>query len=248
MINPLICVLSPRDIPQVKEGHETFSYIPHLWIKYWRAIEAYHILTHFFKTNKQFTHLVISPDDLVVREEHYKSLSQSIQEHDFPVLSGVCNVDIAHPNMLAICKTVLPNIIRKHRKHYDYYNLAKEKQHTGIIRVMFSGMPFLFMRRDIVEQVPLEGDTKYDPTRQHIEPKSFDLAFAYECNQRNIPIFVDLGVKMLHLNGSGEYVLKVNTEVPKVYFNGEDLTNTYVKYIKEINPYNARDRLNQIVP
>jgi hypothetical protein len=189
----------------------------------------------------------------VVKEEHYLALVNTLKLHDYPVLSGVCNFDVAHPNVMAICKDGLPNIIRGEKRHYNYYDLRQEgAQQEGIIQVKFSGMPFLFMRRDIVEQVPLRGDTVHDPTRKHIEPKSFDLGFCYECERRNIPVRVDLGVRMLHLAGCCEDI-KVNKEKPGVYYeDGEgntiDLTNEYLSYIYEINPYNARERLKKIVP
>lgn len=248
---PLVCVLSPRNIPMVIQGHETFSYVPHLWLKYWRAIEAYKILTDFFLEFTHFTHLVISPDDLVVREEHYKQLSHIVEKNDYPVFGGVCNVDIAHPDLMAICKDEVPHIIRKYRKAYRYYNIALEKQKTGIIQVKFAGMPFLFIRRDIVEKICFTGDTVYDETRKHIEPKSFDLAFSYECEKHKIPIHVDLGVKMLHLNGVSDYVNKVNQEKPRVYYREDpypikDMTKDYTNFIKELDIYDSRERLKRM--
>ena len=251
-IRPLITVLSPRNIQIVKEGHDTFKDIPHLWLKNWSAIQAYPILTDFFLNKplgKQFTHLVISPDDLVVKREHYEALVKTLETEDYPVFSGVCNTDCAHPTTLNICIKEVPNIIRKYRRHFwvDANKLPPEP----IIQVKFAGMPFLFMRRDIVEQIPLQGDTPYDPHRKHIEPMSFDAAFCWECHQRDIPIHVDTRVKMLHLRNmelgtiTGKQVddIRVRKDKPRVYYQVndqiEDFTEFYLNFIYKLNPYNS---------
>lgn len=258
IIKPIIAVLSPRDITVVKEGHDTFKDIPHLWLKYWHAIQAYHILTDFFlNKHKEFTHLVISPDDLVVKREHYEALLKTLEQEDYPVFSGVCNIDVAHPNTLNICIDEVPNIIRKLRRHKwaDANKLPKEP----IIKVKFSGMPFLFIRRDIVERIPLQGDTPYDPSRKNIEPKSFDAAFCYHCNELDIPIYVDTRVRMLHLRGmelgniTGRQAdnLKVRKLRPRVYYQVndevEELTEHYLDFIYKLNPYNLNVYLQRYI-
>ena len=259
VVNPLICVLSPRSIDIVKEGHDTFKHVPHLWLKFWSAIQAYHILTDFFLNKplgKQFTHLVIAPDDLVVKREHYDALVKTLQEEDYPAFSGVCNIDCVHADVLNICVDEVPNIIRKLRRH-KWAHVSKVPE--GIIKVKFSGMPFMFIRRDIVEAVPLRGDTLYDVNRQHQEPKSFDAAFCWECHQRNIPIHVDTRIKMLHLRGmkydtaTGSQVNNMRTkkDTPKAYFqvNDEiqDFTNHYLAYIYRLNPYDSAVYLKRFV-
>jgi hypothetical protein len=259
IIKPLVCVLSPRDIDIVKEGHNTFKHIPHLWLKYWSAIQAYHIIKDFFLNKpigKQFTHLVISPDDLVVTSEHYKALLKTVEQEDYPVFSGVCNVDCAHPTTLNICIEAVPNIIRKLRR-YHWEDLNKVK--LGVIQVKFAGMPFTFMRRDVVEKVPLLGDTPYDPLRKGIEPTSFDSAFCWHCSQMGIPIHVDTRVKLLHLRGmhdnspigsqvSHTYVRKKR---PQAYYQVDDkiqdFTDQYMKYIYELNPYGSNVYLKRFM-
>jgi hypothetical protein len=120
-------------------------------------------------------------------------------------------------------------------------------------------MPFMFIRRDIVEQVPLQGDTPYDPSRKHIEPKSFDAAFCWDCNQRNIPIHVDTRVRLLHLRGMqhdtaiGSQVNNMRTRksTPKAYYQVgdeiQDFTNYYLAYIYKLNPYDSAVYLKRFV-
>lgn len=250
----MICVLSPRDIKIVKEGHETFKDVPHLYLKYWKACQAYKIIEDFFKENTEFSHVVIAPDDLVVFDKHYNALVEDLEKEDFPVLGGICNINTLTPKTLAICIDELPSIIRRERasrtgRKYHYAQLDSLPIPEGIIKVKFAGMPFLFIRRDVVEQIGFTGDTIYDPTRKHLEPRVFDLAFCYECDQKNIPIHVDARVKLLHLNGPMDNpklskeveTHKVGKEEPKVYFQKDDeiqdFSKEYQRLIYNLDPF-----------
>lgn len=266
IVNPLICVLSPRNITLVKEGHNTFKDVPHLWIKYLKAYQAYRILTDYFMKNQEYTHLVISPDDLIVKREHYEALVKDLEQEDYPVLGGVCNVDVIHENLLAITVNSKPHVIRRIRfvqPTPDGYAWVTrdEVEGKGIIEVQFAGMPFLFIRRDIVEQIPLKGDTPYDPNPlvRATMPHAFDCAFCWECRARKIPIHVDTRVRMLHLNGTGlrdQIGHEVNNHyvyrrAPMVYFQQgdkvKDLTKKYLKLIWEQNEYTTRDNLRRFM-
>lgn len=262
---PLVCVLSPRNIQVVKEGHETFKDVPHLWIKYWYAYQAYRIVMDYFEYNREFTHIAIAPDDLIVQREHYEALVKDLEENDYPVLGGVCNVDMVHPDLLAITIKSKPHVIRRIRNtgpvedgytwvHHD------ELEGKGIIEVQFAGMPFMFIRRDIVEQIPLAGDTPYDPNplvRASI-PHSFDNAFCWECRARKIPIRVDARVRMVHLNSIGlndpigwqVHQHYVGKREPMVWFQAgdriQDLTKKYRQLIWDQNEYTSRTFLKHI--
>ena len=185
--------------------------------------------------------------------------------NDYPVLGGVCNFDMIHPNLLAICTKSEPHVIRKLRcngdkiHRYIWVDINHDVIPEGIIEVKFAGMPLMFIRRDIVEQIPLKGDTPYDPNpliRARIA-MSFDCAFCYECRNRKIPIRVDTRVKMLHLRGSNltditgwqAETMQVGKKEPKVWYQvGEqkqDLTQYYTKLIWEQNEYQSRDELQK---
>lgn len=217
----------------------------------------------YFDRHKEYTHIAIAPDDLLVKREHYEALVKTLEKEDYPVLGGVCNVDMIHEDHMALTIKSKPHVIRGIRREggingYTWV-LSREIEDKEIIEVNFAGMPFLFIRRDIVEQIPLTGDTPYDPNpleRAKI-PRSFDCAFCWNCREKGIPIRVDCRVKMVHLNGAG---LQDNTgwevhhplvgkEPPFVYFQQGDekktLTKKYAKLIYDQNEYNSRTFLKQ---
>lgn len=256
--NYLVGVPSPRNIDVVADGHQTIRdkyHIPFLYAKYWKEIQAYMIIQDFFLNHSNADYLIIAPDDLVVNAEHFEKLAETVEKENYPVFSGVCNLDCNHPNTLNICVHATPHVLRKLRR----YHWAEANQvEQGIIQVKFAGLPFQFIRRDVAEKIPLTGDTPHDIHRRGIEPTSFDTAFCYECEQKNVPIYVDTRVKMLHLRyaehgsiiGSQVDNIRVYKSSPHVFFNRgdniiDDWTQHYMDWIWEKNPYNCRVHLQR---
>lgn len=196
----------------------------------------------FFSKHKEFTHIVVSPDDLVVKREHYEALVKTLEKNvdKYPVFGAVCNINTSTPKTLNICIDHSPHVIRRLRR---YIWADADTVQEGIIKVKFAGMPFMFIRRDILQQIPILGDTRFDIITKHKEPKSFDCPFCWECNKKEIPIHVDTRIKLLHLRGE-EAKNYVDKYPPKVYFQVndeiEDLTNYYYDYVYELNQYSSR--------
>lgn len=213
LIRPLIAIPSPRDIPFVKENLDTIK-LPKLWVKYFRESDAYKIIQDYFLEHKEeYTHLIISPDDLVVTDKDYQALVKTI--HDFggpekiPVLAGVCNIHNTpgYVTQLAIC---IDHVIhpQRRRRHYIWSDMRhpnwREKGYDKLrlLEVKFSGFAFQFIRRDIVEKIGLQGDLQYNGFYRDAQDCSFDVIFSWMCLENNIPLYVNPQVKMLHLRGS----------------------------------------------
>lgn len=249
----LVGVPSPRNIDVVTEGHESIRdkyHIPFLYAKYWKEIQAYMIIQDFFLNHSNADYLILSPDDLVVNAEHFEQLVETVEKENYPVFSGMCNLDCIHPTLMNICIDIAPNVFRKLRRYYWVHSTEIPQ---GILKVKFSGFPFMFIHRSVVERIPLTGDSPHDVNRRGIEPTSFDTAFCWECDQKGIPIYVDTRVNMLHLRyakhdtvtGSQVDNIRVYKSAPHVFYNKEDgiiddWTDHYMNYIWEKNPYNCR--------
>lgn len=173
-IKPLMCIASPRDYPEVKP-HRDIIPCDKLWAKYYSEPEAYKILTDYFLTHKEYTHMVIAPDDLIVRKRDFDGLLNDLLNTDYPVLSGICNRNWQEINRYSTywkCDTSVP--------------LTDDDILSGvpIKRVEFEGFTCPFIRRDVVKSIQFNGH---------------DSELSIECYKNNIPIHIDTRVFMVHL-------------------------------------------------
>src|SRR5438105_2355903 len=107
-MKPLICIPSPRDIP---EFFEAAAFLPadKFWIKYHREADAYSKIRRFFLERSEYTHMVLLPDDLIVRAEDFTKLMGTAAVYKFDVISGICNVEYSTKHLFNICDN-LPSL------------------------------------------------------------------------------------------------------------------------------------------
>lgn len=208
MIKPLLCCPSPRDIPEVKQAllNTEFDVV---WAKYFTEQKAYETLRNFFLEHKEYTHMVICPDDLIVHQTDLEALMETIDSRYWPIVSGVCNVDLGkNKNKLSITEN-LPHpsrwmkkdgkVIRWGYRWYQWYE--KDKTPKGCFRVPHTGFAAQFIRRDVVEKIMFMDDSKYNDDG-HLGG-GVDVMFSNACEWADIPLMVDTRVKMLHLRKPG---------------------------------------------
>lgn len=249
-IRPLIVSPSPRDIKSVQDAFDTIV-ADKLMVKYFRKPKAMEIIQHFFHEHKEFTHLAIKPDDLIVNKEHYQMMVNTLKSNDYPVLGGLCNVgvesDLAYK--LAINYRHLPSIIRSRRifrwvdVRQELDDIIKRQGGNHIIKVKFAGMPFMFIRRDILNEITLDSDAKFNTiefgSRRWHQSGSYDVVFCNKCDQQGIPIHVNTDVRMLHLKDSAEAnIYFINRKTPQIKYidikgNEHDLTGRYYDMTRE---------------
>lgn len=194
-IKPLLCSASPRDIEDVLKHRAKIPY-DKFYAKYHKEADAYKILRDYFLTHfgpsGDYTHMCIVPDDLVVKTEHIEWLLHDLQELDYPILAGVCNLDWQHQDLYSPCWKLTMD---------GFFKEEDLQAEPPIKNPEYEGFACTFIRRDVLEKFALDG---FNHTGV-----SFDLGLAVECYRRNIPIHVDCRVKMMHLknrldNGSLE--------------------------------------------
>jgi hypothetical protein len=155
--------------------------------------------------------MILHPDDLIVNQSHYILLKQDIEQFEYPVLSGICKVSVNRPQLLAATISKLPTPFR-HTRKYDFVktNLSP----LDIVRVIWSGFPFMWIRRDVLEKIELDDDSKWNPKDPN-KGWSFDVVFCYHCNEQGIPIYTNFNVIMEHLKDKG-HMIKTGTSKPKI--------------------------------
>jgi len=165
-----------------------------------------------FLKRPEYTHLVLATDDIIVKPQHILQLQKDLEEYDFPVLSGMMNVDEedeAHVNLT----DVLPIKGRQNRE-YKWYRREFLPKHN-IFQVAFSGFPLMAIRRDIIEPYIFAADKVFVGFPPH-RGASLDLVFCWYCKENDIPIMVDKRINMKHLRQSG--TMRVGKKPTEVLF------------------------------
>jgi hypothetical protein len=197
MINILLGIPSPRDIPQVLEQQDKLP-IDKLIIKYYHEWTAYqHMRTQFLRL-KEYTHLVIASDDLIVKPENVLKLINELEKKDYPVFGGVCSINGDDLNTINIIR--VENMPTLNERHYEF---IKRKTMSGINQVGYAGFPLMAIRRDLIERFDFDSQSKLEGGDPDYTG-NLDLIFCLRCKENNIPIFVDTDNYMVHLRGHGQ--------------------------------------------
>ena len=245
LLTSLICIPSPRDIAQVWESTNSIQGTPKLWVKYYNESDAYRIIERYFLEQSEADYLVICPDDLVVRDQDYKAIVKTIEDHggkeQIQIISGVCNLHnlTGHGTTMAICVDDPIHPIRR-RRAYQWADtrggdwVYKGYDKTDLLKVKFTGFALQFIRRDFVKEHGLHGDLEFNQFDRVDQDVSFDVILSWICHQNNIPIYVNPQVWMHHLKGShprdvpGIEPLLVGSQSPKVLFIDQEGKETDV--------------------
>lgn len=180
-------------------------------VRFVAEFHAYKKAREFFMEHKEYTHLVIATDDIVVQPRHVEKLQKDLEEHDFPVLSGYMNVDQNDTQNMNICY----KIGMKQRRIRQYKWIQKDDLPDEMfIDVEFAGFGLTAIRRDIIEGYPVfAADKVFDGFPPH-RGASLDFVFCWHCKDKGIPVKVDTDIQMKHLRASGTH--KVGKKHPKV--------------------------------
>lgn len=208
-IKPLMLIKSVRRIPQVLEAFERLNFIDKVYFRNYPPKEICDIENTWLKEHlKDYTHIIISSDDITPTPRQIKQLLEDVKEYDLPVVAGFCNVcefnrkdeqgmmcgycadNMPHPSSNV---TFLPVSFRPlTRESYSLLSMQWTEQHPRIYRVWFQGMACAAIRRDVCEQIPFRSWTK------GLGGLMEDLAFAEDCAEHGIPQFVDFRVSIRH--------------------------------------------------
>ena len=230
-VKPLICYWRPKDLPEVLAGLDSID-CDKLYLNYFPYPHNYTISRQFFLDHPEYTHYVALPNDLVPTKEIHERLIQLIKENDYPVISGVCNVDTGKYkdkiNITSNLPVLAPYDFRR------YFWVSKNKHPNKVLKVPWAGFPYMFIRRDVVEKIPFatvpEDIRIGHPIWEQTGGWGGDLAFAHSCKYHNIPIHVDTGCQMVHLRYHGEML--IGKKEPEVIFVKDGISTKIESLIK----------------
>jgi len=249
-VNLLLAVPSPRDIPQVLDEHPLLP-CDIFVVKYKPEWQAYYDIREFFLGHKEYTHLAIACDDIVVKPNHIRRLVKDLELFDYDILSGMMNIEQDDFEWVNITPTSnIPNP-RHEERHYQWYKKS-ELVGKGIIECGFSGFPLMVLRRNVVSEIPFDADGSANGT-DNTCGGSLDVMFCKAAHEKGYNIMVDTDVVLLHLRREGKSL--VGGAVPDWYFRPKgspDVRKDFVRnkqlLRKELDAFIASGGLHQEQP
>ncbi len=215
-IKPLLVYWRPKDIQPVLDGLKEIP-CDQLFLNYMSYPWNYDISIAFFKSNKEYTHLICHPNDLVPTRKVYDKLVKNIRDKDYPVISGVCNWDEGKYKDYLNITANLPSL--KYSERF-YHKISRARYPNMIFKVPWAGFPFMFIRRDIIMKVPFPPDCAKDDSFRPIweEKGGFggDICWAHSLDYHKIEQWVDTSCNMKHLRFQGEML--VGVKPPSIEF------------------------------
>ena len=170
--NPLIVIPSPRNVPKTKRALDTIDEnIDRLWVKYFKESSAYNIMQTYFLSHKEYTHMVICPDDLMVFDYHFNALADTVRssaaDYDrYPVHGGICNFDMNDPYMMCVTTEFPPCNPRRHMPgfRFSFMNINDKRKPAphGVTQVSFNGFPCMFIARSVLEVLRMRTDWEFN--------------------------------------------------------------------------------------
>ena len=224
---PLIGFWHAVDLEQVKDGLNSIP-CDKLQASYFPYPFPHRIIEKFFRDNKQFTHLIMIPNDLVYNNENFQKTKEIIEKYDYPVLCGLCNVDLTqYKDKWNVCQSLpeLPYTQRRYRWLAESTRKALLEK-IRLIPVKFAGYPALCIRRDVLDYVRINKlnntiKTKELPIWESKGGYSNDLIFCHNLHEKGIQIMCDLENTMLHFRYTGKSQIGTKPEKVKFIPNGE---------------------------
>lgn len=209
----LLCRGSPRsNIENVEIWNEKLPCDKFI-IRFVSEYQAYIKMREFFLENKQYTHMVLATDDIVVHPEHILKIQAGLESRDFSVFSGMMNVNQNDVEDRNICEKI--GMKDRRLRKYEWMKRS-ELTDTMLYKVEFAGFGLTAIRRDVIEGYPVFSADKVFQGLPPNRGASLDFVFCWYCKENCIPIIVDPEIDMKHLRTSG--TMRVGKKHPKVEY------------------------------
>jgi hypothetical protein len=147
-----------------------------LWINYYAQLAAYPLARIEFLKREEYTHFVICPDDLIVKQRDIDILTNECERFDS--ISGWCNLWHTGPysELSNVSFNLPPNPPNGHTiEDYNFANMTTIdtiRETINLLLVKHQGTALTFLSRKVLEKVPLKtsdsfwlGDNPNDPVR-----------------------------------------------------------------------------------
>jgi len=215
-MNVLGVTMGCRDFKITRFWREQITMIDRLEISNYLFEEAHKIARNYFLSHPEYSHLLVIAEDVVVTPDHVRLILDDYEKTHYPVIAGVINIAF-HSTLLAIGRRDLRGVNVMHTKDYHMYDLLEvltDKTDYPFQKVFFNGKALMLVRRDVMEKVSFGPYTYWVSHHMRrklgsMAPKKgtmFDLKFALECAQLEVPVYADLRLLMFHTGDTDETI------------------------------------------
>lgn len=212
-MEPLVCVLSPRDIPEVRDAIDSLPY-DRLWVKNYPAFEAYPTLEKCWdesECRQKYTHMVLIIDDLVVPAEQLEILLEDMRTlperfQDRAVVAGWCNVDTRTYSVLSNVSLHDPPVMKpRNLDDYRFLTVSQIRQfkqnryspfNPNLFLTPMNGFACWVIPRAVKDMFRFRNDS---PSGFDEMGCCWDVMACEALRQLRIPIFTDMRVGLQHL-------------------------------------------------
>ena len=156
---------SPRIFPLFWSWVDKVDFVDKLIVKNYVHHEAIKIGMDYFKEHKEYTHLLLSSDDVLGTPEDVKLLIKDARKQGFPVVTGWCNTAHIedHANItvkrVGVVDANLNKIAEKFKpsKVYPYLpivDVVAGKYGYPFIKAWYAGFPLALIQRKTLMKIP----------------------------------------------------------------------------------------------
>ena len=195
----LIAIPFCHEIPEFMAAIKKIPY-DQLYASYMPEHVAYFNIRESFLNMPEYTHLAICPDDMIPTYEGIEKLVNNILAYNMAVHSGTCNVDSADlKDSLNICYRIPAD----EHAPYDFIRTDSLADEPDLIRVEYSGFPFMILHRSIVRLLTF---------RPNYKRKATDYILCRELMIMKTPIIADHSVRFHHMRYAGTNFVGIKLE------------------------------------
>lgn len=208
MLNVLGVTMGCRDFRITRYWRDQINQIDRLEIKNYLFEDAHQIARNYFLSHPEYSHLLVIAEDVVVTPDHVALILEDYEKTHYPVIGGVINIAFKNA-LLAFNKRDMRGV--RVRRTLDYQmgtliDVLSDRFDYPFQKVFFQGKALMLVTREVMEKVSFGPYTYWVHPRMRRKlgtyaPKKgtmFDLKFALECADLDIPVFVDLRLLMFH--------------------------------------------------
>jgi len=222
--NILWFIPSARNFNLFSSWMKKVDFVDKLIVKNHVHHEAIEIGINYFNEHTEYTHLLVSSDDVLGVPGYIKLLIKDVSTYDFPVVTGWCNT--AHKehyaNITLRRVTVVDENLKrtttqfKAAKVYPYISIidvVSGKYGYPFIKAWYVGFPLVLIKRETLAKIPFRPFLR-QKDRLCITPETkakgrgtgYDLQFCIDCAKNNVPVIVDTRVFLLHFGKTKSHV------------------------------------------
>jgi len=208
MLRVLGVTMGCRDFRITRFWRDQITFIDRLEVSNYLFEEAHKIARDYFLEHKEYSHILIMAEDVVITPDHIKLILDDYEATHYPVICGVINIAFEKP-LLAINTRDLRGVRVMHTRDYQMIGLLdvlSNRLDYPFQKVFFNGKALMLVRREVMEKVTFSPYTYWVHPRMRrklgaMAPKKgtmFDLKFALECADLGIPVYADLRLLLFH--------------------------------------------------